>query len=150
MRESVRWRESVKQLATERSHYSAEPLHQDCYQFTVVHTPSAWVVSALQQLKMAAALVASPSQKFMMSIKSHKEWEEKVANAQPQILNVIDVYAEWCGPCTGLGKRLNNLSGDYIEYATARSLPAAGNRAHPTPARAPDLSQSRVSDRAQL
>ena len=58
---------------------------------------------------------ASPSLKFITAIKTKEEWEEQVMKAPTTTLCVCDIYAEWCGPCVSLGKRLANLSGDFIE-----------------------------------
>lgn len=57
------------------------------------------------------------SQKFIAPLVSDVDWKTKVLDAEPTCLAVVDVHAQWCGPCTGLGKRLINLSGDFMEYA---------------------------------
>ena len=56
------------------------------------------------------------SLKFVSEIKSEAEWRAKVMDAEQQTLSVLDVHSEWCGPCTGMGKRLTNLSADLIEW----------------------------------
>ena len=63
------------------------------------------------------------SQKFITPLVSDVDWKTKVLDAEPTCLAVVDVHAQWCGPCTGLGKRLINLSGDFMEYA-GRALPS--------------------------
>jgi len=57
----------------------------------------------------------SPSLKFITAIKTKEEWDEQVMKAPTTTLCVCDIYAEWCGPCVSLNKRLANLSGDFIE-----------------------------------
>eukprot|EP00325_Prymnesiales_sp_UTEX-LB-985_P035135 CAMPEP_0174715684 /NCGR_PEP_ID=MMETSP1094-20130205/21910_1 /TAXON_ID=156173 /ORGANISM="Chrysochromulina brevifilum, Strain UTEX LB 985" /LENGTH=112 /DNA_ID=CAMNT_0015915297 /DNA_START=123 /DNA_END=461 /DNA_ORIENTATION=- len=51
-----------------------------------------------------------------MTLTSDKDFSEKVLSAPPEMLSVIDVHAEWCGPCTGLAKRITNLSSDFMDY----------------------------------
>ena len=58
----------------------------------------------------------SPSLKFITAVKSDAEFEEHVMSAPRSTLCVCDVYAKWCGPCIALGKRLTNLSSDYMDY----------------------------------
>lgn len=55
------------------------------------------------------------SLKFITVVDSEKKWQETIISAAPTTLCVLDVHAGWCGPCTGLGKRITNLSGDMIE-----------------------------------
>eukprot|EP00322_Chrysochromulina_rotalis_P003562 CAMPEP_0115861942 /NCGR_PEP_ID=MMETSP0287-20121206/17920_1 /TAXON_ID=412157 /ORGANISM="Chrysochromulina rotalis, Strain UIO044" /LENGTH=116 /DNA_ID=CAMNT_0003316347 /DNA_START=59 /DNA_END=409 /DNA_ORIENTATION=- len=75
------------------------------------------------------------SMKFIVTANNEEEWKTKVLAAEPQVLNVVDVYAGWCGPCTGLGKRINNCSGDYIDYdvvfveALAEKIPGFAEQA---------------------
>ena len=66
---------------------------------------------------------ASPSLKFITAVKSEAEFEEKVWNAPKTTLAVCDVYNKWCGPCVALGKRLMNLSSDYLECVLPRCAP---------------------------
>jgi thiol:disulfide interchange protein len=60
------------------------------------------------------------SLKFIQPITSEKEFREQVAEQPPTTLCFLDVHAEWCGPCTGLGKRLTNISSDLMECAGTR------------------------------
>ena len=55
------------------------------------------------------------SLKFITAVESEAGFEEEVMNAPPTTLCICDVFTKWCGPCTALGKRVSNLSGDYIE-----------------------------------
>ena len=68
-------------------------------------------------MTVSAATPSSPSQKFISAVKSDEAWEEQVQQAAPSTLLVCDIYAKWCGPCIALGKRLSNLSSDYLECA---------------------------------
>ena len=65
--------------------------------------------------RSAANMPGTGSLKFIMALVNDKEFSEEVLTAPPEMLCVIDVHAEWCGPCTGLGKRITNLSSDYME-----------------------------------
>ena len=67
----------------------------------------------------------SPSLKFMTAVKSDAQWEEHVMQAPPTTLVVCDIYTKWCGPCVALGKRLSNLSADYLECAPRTARPLA-------------------------
>ena len=58
---------------------------------------------------------ASPSLKFVTPVKSDTDWEEQITQAASTTLCVVDVYARWCGPTVALGKRITNLSSDYME-----------------------------------
>ena len=60
---------------------------------------------------------ASPSLKFITAVKSEAQWDEQVMSAPGSTLCVCDIYSKWCGPCVALGKRITNLSSDYMEYA---------------------------------
>ena len=59
----------------------------------------------------------SPSLKFITAVKSEAQWKEQVMEAPASTLCVCDIYQKWCGPCVALGKRITNLSSDYMEYA---------------------------------
>lgn len=78
---------------------------------------------------VAAAQGPAMSLKFITPLTSDVEFKNEVLDAGPSCLCVVDVHAQWCGPCTGLGKRLTNLSGDYIEcvacFCDARASGAA-------------------------
>ena len=65
---------------------------------------------------------ASPSLKFITAIKTKEDWEEQVMKAPTTTLCVCDIYAEWCGPCVSLNKRVANLSGDFIECVPHRTV----------------------------
>jgi len=56
------------------------------------------------------------SLKFIVPVGTQAEWEEQVQNAPATQLCVVDVHTKWCGPCVALGKRITNLSSDYIDY----------------------------------
>jgi len=58
---------------------------------------------------------ASPSQKFIVAVKSEKDWQEQVMQAPGTQLCVCDIYSKWCGPCVALDKRILNLSSDFAE-----------------------------------
>ena len=63
--------------------------------------------------------MASGSMKFVSLVSSDVEFAQQVLEAPASTLCVVDAYAEWCGPCTGLGKKITNMAGDYIECAQA-------------------------------
>ncbi|XP_052080001.1 thioredoxin domain-containing protein 6-like isoform X45 [Mytilus californianus] len=59
---------------------------------------------------------------LQMQIESQEEWEELLSK---EGLNVIDVYQEWCGPCTGMVsnfKKIKNEMGDpLLKFCTAKA-----------------------------
>jgi len=69
------------------------------------------------------------SLRFIASVKDDAGWRSVVRNAPKTTLCVCDVYTAWCGPCTALENKLQQL---YVEltgsdvkvryYATARRV----------------------------
>ncbi|XP_071148195.1 thioredoxin domain-containing protein 6-like isoform X4 [Mytilus edulis] len=59
---------------------------------------------------------------LQMHIESQEEWEDLLSK---EGLNVIDVYQEWCGPCTGMVsnfKKIKNEMGDpLLKFCTAKA-----------------------------
>ncbi|CAC5383652.1 NME8 [Mytilus coruscus] len=59
---------------------------------------------------------------LQMQIESQEEWEELLSK---EGLNVVDVYQEWCGPCSGMVANLrrlkNELGDDLLRFATAKA-----------------------------
>ncbi|XP_063412015.1 thioredoxin domain-containing protein 6-like isoform X5 [Mytilus trossulus] len=59
---------------------------------------------------------------LQMQIESQEEWEDLLSK---EGLNVIDVYQEWCGPCTGMVsnfKKIKNEMGDpLLKFCTAKA-----------------------------
>jgi thiol-disulfide isomerase/thioredoxin len=80
-------------------------------------------------LAVAAPPPQSPSLKFVTAVKSEAQFEEQVVTTTATTLCVCDVYAKWCGPCVALGKRISNLSSDYLECATRVEPQSRRNRA---------------------
>ena len=73
----------------------------------------------------------SPSLKFITAVKSEAQWDEQVMNAPSSTLCICDIYSKWCGPCVALGKRITNLSSDYMEcVGMAREPPHRAARRH--------------------
>ncbi|XP_071148194.1 thioredoxin domain-containing protein 6-like isoform X3 [Mytilus edulis] len=59
---------------------------------------------------------------LQMHIESQEEWEDLLSK---EGLNVVDVYQEWCGPCSGMVANLrrlkNELGDDLLRFATAKA-----------------------------
>mmetsp|Transcript_421 Transcript_421/g.1366 ORF Transcript_421/g.1366 Transcript_421/m.1366 type:complete len:134 (-) Transcript_421:620-1021(-) len=49
------------------------------------------------------------SLKFITDVKDDESWESVVIQAPSSTLCVIDVYTQWCGPCTALDHKLQQL-----------------------------------------
>lgn len=56
-----------------------------------------------------------PSQKFITLLASDTEFAQQVLEAGPTLC-VCDIYSAYFGPCTALGKKLLNMSGDLMDY----------------------------------
>jgi thioredoxin-like negative regulator of GroEL len=54
------------------------------------------------------------SLKFIVSVSDNTSWQNVVVNAPPTTLCVVDVFTEWCGPCTALDHKLQQLHVDLV------------------------------------
>ena len=62
---------------------------------------------------------------WIASVKDDTGWKNVVLNAPKTTLCVVDVYTEWCGPCTALEKKLRLLKqdGSDTKARTQYSMP---------------------------
>jgi hypothetical protein len=51
---------------------------------------------------------------FIVSVSDDTAWAEVVVKAPPPTLCVVDVYTEWCGPCSVLEHKFQQLHVDLV------------------------------------